>query len=124
MALCTDDIKTARLANLVRLGRDFLLKFLVEFLIFFSCRDDFLVVGFSKTGCFLNELFGVAKPSHFCKREILRVTAKLDIGTASRHICGDGDSALFACLSDDFRLTLVIFRIEDFVLDTARLEEL
>src|SRR3989338_7930154 len=50
------------------------------------------------------------------------IAAELDVDSAARHVGRNGNGAAPSGLSDDFPLTLVIFRIEDFVRDAFLLE--
>ena len=85
----------------------------------FARFEDFLVVGFRKTGRFSNHLFGVAFFAHFGFRHKFRVAAENNIGTAARHICGDGYRAVLTGLRNDFGFFFVVFRVEHFVLNPA-----
>ena len=41
--------------------------------------------------------------------------SKLDVGSASRHVCGNGYSPFLACFSHNFRFTIVLFGVEHIV---------
>ena len=119
VALGADDIKTACRAHFFGFVRKcgFVLVFqLAECLARFK---DFLVVGFRKAGRFGNHLFGVAFFSHFGFRHEFRVAAENNIGTAARHVRGDGHRAVLTGLRNDFGFFFVIFRVEHFVLNPA-----
>ena len=51
------------------------------------------------------------------------VAAEQDVGTAARHVRGDGDGADTAGLGDDMGLALVVFRVERLMLDAALVEQ-
>ena len=55
-------------------------------------------------------------------RHELRIAPKQNVSTAARHVGGDGDHILAARLSHDFRFTLVVFGVENHVLDSLFLQ--
>ena len=61
-------------------------------------------------------------PLFFGDAEHVAVAAEDDVGAASRHVGGDRNRAGVSRLRHDIRLTLVLLRVQDFVLD-ARLAE-
>src|SRR5947207_11771586 len=52
----------------------------------------------------------------------LRIATQQNIGTAARHVGGDGDHILASGLGDDFGFTLVVFGVEYYVLDSLFLQ--
>ena len=52
------------------------------------------------------------------------IAAQNNVGTAARHVGGDGDGPEAARLSDDLRFALVLLGVEHLVLDAALVEEL
>ena len=50
------------------------------------------------------------------------IGAEFDVGAAAGHVGRDGDRATLPGVGDDLRLSLVVFRIEDFVLESPPLE--
>ena len=53
----------------------------------------------------------------------LHVSTQNDIGSSSRHISGDGDRPSLARLGNNLCLSLVIFGVENNMLDAAALEQ-
>src|SRR5579863_3492284 len=51
-----------------------------------------------------------------------RIAAQQNIGSAAGHVGGDGDHALASSLGNNFSLAFVIFRVQDYVLNTFFLE--
>ena len=55
--------------------------------------------------------------------EHVGVAAEQDVGAAACHVRGDGDGADASRLRDDMRLALMVFRVEDLMLDAALVEQ-
>src|SRR3546814_20077876 len=56
--------------------------------------------------------------SDVCSSDLLGVAAEHDVGTAPRHVRGDGHRAQASRPGDDLGLTRVVLGVEDLVLDT------
>ncbi len=122
MALGADDKQAAGGADLIRLVLHFF------FILIFKLGEglprvqDFLVVGLGKAGGLGDQLVGEFHLAHFRGGHELGVAAQDNIGTAARHVGGDGDRAELAGLRDDLRLALVLLGVEDLMLDARALE--
>ena len=94
----------------------------IVFLILLTRFLDDLVVGIGKARRLGDDLVVIAFFSQLSLRHVFGVTAQHDIGTAARHVGGDGDRAELTCLRDDLRLFLVVLGVQDIVLDTGFLQ--
>ena len=116
VALGTDNRQTTCGNNLVVLACARLFRF-------FERSSALLFVRVFGVGCTLfGELSRIRiEPvgnQHIVHQDI-GVAAQQDVGTAACHVRGDGHGAQTACLRDNLRFTLVILRVQDFVLDAA-----
>ena len=79
---------------------------------------------FGSACCGENFLFVITKLTEVCFRKKFCVTAKHNVRSSSRHIGGNGNGAVFACLCYDFRFLCVIFRIKHVMLYTLARKKL
>ena len=122
MPLGAEDKETARCADLVRLGLDrFLILFVQRGKGATRFKNGFVVRDRAARGqC--NEIFLDAHSAHLALGKVLRIAAEHNIGTAPRHVGGNGDSAEFTCLCDDLGFSLVVLRIQHNVCDAVLLQ--
>ena len=117
MALGADDEQAAGGADLVGLAGDLRLvlgQLLGEQL---PGVQDLLVVRFGVAGGLGNELIGEPGLAEVVLGHILGVAAQHDIGTASGHVGGHGDGAELARLGHDLGLALMVFGVQQVMLD-------
>ena len=117
MPFGAEDKQAARFADLVRQRCDLALVLLFQLVEQRPCGEDLLVIGVTVTVRRFDEFGGIFSFTHFVFGEILGITAEFDIGTATRHIGGDGDRTQLTCLRDDERFALMRFGVEHFVRD-------
>ena len=84
-----------------------------------SCLEYLLVGRFGIACCLGDDLVGKARLAQVVLCKIFCVTAEHDIRTTACHVRRDGDSAELTCLSDDLRFLLVVFGVQNVVLDAA-----
>ena len=72
----------------------------------------FVVLGFS-----LRRVASVLSGADFVLGQELGVAAEQDVGSAAGHVGGDRDGALASGLGDDLGFALVLFGVQDVVLD-------
>ena len=82
-------------------------------------QNDFLVLGDFVLDIFYGGFFLVVRPFrvHFFHHAHFDVTAELDVGSATGHVGGNGDSAGFSGLRDNVGLLFVMAGVEDVMLD-------
>lgn len=116
VALGAQNKQAARLANLIGFVFNLLFVFVFKLLEFCPCLKDFFILGFGKA------FASAISSSGYCSFFISAVAknsalpAKHNVGSASRHVGGDGYGAELACLRNYFSLALVILCVEHIVL--------
>ena len=108
MSIRTENEKSARFSYLVRFGSDLALKRFEFFSVYFARLSYFIVYVFGSARCRNYRLFVISELFEFVLRKKFRISSEHDIRTASRHIRGYRDRAVFSRLSDYLRLFLVI----------------
>ena len=76
-----------------------------------------LVMRLHMAGSGFDLFIRIAAAAHLALCQKLRVSAKQNIGTAARHVGGNGDISEFACLCYDLRFLGVIFGVQYLVLN-------
>ena len=124
MALGAEYEQSARLYDLLLFGIGHDALFRLYFLESCACGKNIRVVGASEFGRFEYMLLGKSLGTHlrFCK--IFAVSSEHYIGSASRHVGGNGNGAVFARLGDYLRFLLVIFGVKDAVGYSVALENI
>ena len=107
----TYNIQTAKLANFVLFRLDLCFEFVVKFGKYFSCIDNIFIICITETCCLCDKLICKSLTCHFMLSHIFCITAKVNVGTTTRHVCCDCYSTFFTCLCNDFSLFCVILRI-------------
>ena len=102
MALCPNDIKATSVEGLLAFHRN---------------------VGFDRC-CAFGQLSFIGNACAFVVNPHLQIAAQLNVGTTSRHVCGDGDVAGNTCLGNDVGFLLVITGVEDIVFDVLLFEQI
>ena len=117
VTLGTDNIKTAGGFHFFCLCVHLGFKLGMKFFVARPGVENRLVVGFGK-GSGLNDQF-VLKffLFHLLFRHIFGVTAQDNVGTAPRHVGGDGNGTLPSRLSDDRRFLFMVFGVQHVVGD-------
>ena len=116
MALRADDVKAAELNDFLVLLLGFLGELGIELLVELSRFLDLVRHVFIVADGFFDNCVFVALTAHFVLSHKFGVSAQQNIRTASGHVGGNGDGALLAGLRDDFRLALVEFGVQNYVL--------
>ncbi len=124
VALGADDIQPACLADFLRLLLALLVVFLHQLAVLLAHPEDFGVLGLLVADGGVNHILVNPKAAQLALCLEFAVAAQLNVGTASRHVRGDGDRALVSCLRDNFRLFFVVLRVEHLVLDAALAQQL
>ena len=86
--------------------------------------QDLLVVGLGKAGGLGDQLVGQAGLPQVVLGQKLRVAAQHNVGATAGHVGGHGDGAELAGLGHDLGFLLVVFGVEDVVLDALLGEQL
>ena len=114
--------QTARFSHLICLRLDLLFELAVKLGKDCSCFLYVFVVDLGCAGCHGNELLGYLLLTHLGLCHVFGVTAKHDVGTASRHVGRNRYCSKLTCLSYDLRFFFVVFCIEDGMRDSVTLE--
>ena len=79
--------------------------------------ENLLVVGLGKAGGLGDHLVGQARLAQVVLGQKLRIAPQHDVGTTAGHVGGHGDRPELAGLGDNLGLLLMVFGVEDVVLD-------
>ena len=117
VALGTQNVKTARFSCLFRFGRKLFGKLSKQFLITAAHSEDLFLLRIKEGIGYCNECVFKAFFFKLLLCHKLRVTAKLDIGTSSRHIGGNGYRTGGSCLRNDLGFQHMLLCVENVVGD-------
>ena len=117
MTFCTQNVQTAGLLDCLCLFLDFFAELFVQFLIYGSCVQHFLIVCICIADCFCNDFFRIFPLPHFCLGKEFGITTQHNIRTTTSHIGGNGNCTQLTSLCNDLCFLCVILCVQDFVLD-------
>ena len=120
--LGAEDAKAARLDDLFLLFIRFRLIFVVQRVVHGAVLLALLLLfalQFGVRGSELDHVVLHALFAHALFGQVFGVAAQKDVGAAARHVGGDGHRPQPARLGNDLRLALVVFGVEDVVLDAV-----
>ena len=123
MTLRTYDKQSAEGLYFIALGLNLSLVFFIKLGENFSCVYNFFIIGFRKAGCLVYKLLAETLTCHFVLCHVFGISAEHNIRSSTCHVGSNGYSALFTCLSNDFRFFFMEFSIQHLVADTLTLKQ-
>ena len=84
-----------------------------------ACTEDLLIIGIRVTGGLRNDLFSKVRSSQIGAGKIVGVASQHDIRATAGHVGGDGYRSELTGLRNDLCFLLMLFCIEDIMLDAA-----